>query len=162
MELKTKVVHVSMTHKVTLMNDDFGSSTIQGRQERLAQLIEQLLKDGWTQTTLAEGIGVDFSTVYRWLKGKTIPETDSKNFRQLAKLSGGDSRTLQLYLDGEISLSAYRQGLERKPVEKVKSSKILASETIKKEVLAKIYLLDPVDIAEIISTSVTFLAKRMF
>ncbi len=160
MELKTKVVHVSMTHKVTLMNDDFGSSTIQGRQERLAQLIEQLLKDGWTQTTLAEGIGVDFSTVYRWLKGKTIPETDSKNFRELAKLSGGDSRTLQLYLDGEISLSAYRQGLERKPVEKVKSSKILASETIKKEVLAKIYLLDPVDIAEIISTSVTFLAKR--
>lgn len=149
-----------MTHKVTLMNDDFGSSTIQGRQERLAQLIEQLLKDGWTQTTLAEGIGVDFSTVYRWLKGKTIPETDSKNFRQLAELSGGDSRTLQLYLDGEISLSAYRQGLERKRVEKVKSSKILASETIKKEVLAKIYLLDPVDIAEIISTSVTFLAKR--
>lgn len=160
MELKTKVVHVSMTHKVTLMNDDSGSSTIQGRQERLAQLIEQLLKDNWTQTTLAEAIGVDFSTVYRWLKGKTIPETDSKNFRQLAKLSGGDSRTLQLYLDGEISLSAYRQGLERKPVEKVKSSKILASETIKKEVLAKIYLLDPVDIAEIISTSVTFLAKR--
>ncbi|KAB8318403.1 helix-turn-helix transcriptional regulator [Tolypothrix campylonemoides VB511288] len=133
---------------------------MQGRQERLAQLIEQLLKDNWTQTTLAEAIGVDFSTVYRWLKGKTIPETDSKNFRQLAKLSGGDSRTLQLYLDGEISLSAYRQGLERKPVEKVKSSKILASETIKKEVLAKIYLLDPVDIAEIISTSVTFLAKR--
>ncbi len=149
-----------MTPKVTFMTHDSGSSTMQERQDRLAQLVEQLLKDGWTQTTLAEGIGVDFSTVYRWLKGKTIPETDSKNFQRLAKLSGGDSKMLQLYLDGEISLSEYCQGLERKPLEKVKSGKTLSSEMIKKEVLAKIYSLDPLDIADIISTSVAFLAKR--
>jgi transcriptional regulator with XRE-family HTH domain len=160
MELKTKVVHPNMTRKVTLMNDDSGSSTIQKRQERLIHLIEQLLKDGWTRTTLSEVIGVDFSTVYRWLKGKTIPEIDSKNFQQLAQLSGGDSKTLQLYLDGEISLSAYREGLERTLVEKVKISKTLTSDMIKKEVLAKIYSLDPVDIAEVISISVAFLAKR--
>jgi transcriptional regulator with XRE-family HTH domain len=160
MELKTKVVHPSMTRKVTLMNDDSGSSTIQKRQERLIHLIEQLLKDGWTRTTLSQAIGVDFSTVYRWLKGKTIPETDSKNFQQLAKLSGIDSKTLQLYLDGEISLSAYREGLERTLVDQVKISKTLTSEMIKKEVLAKIYSLDPVDIAEVISISVAFLAKR--
>ncbi len=149
-----------MTPKVTFMTHDSGSSTMQERQDRLAQLVEQLLKDGWTQTTLAEAIGVDFSTVYRWLKGKTIPETDSKNFQRLAKLSGGDSKMLQLYLDGEISLSEYCQGLERKPLEKVKSGKTLSSEMIKKEVLAKIYSLDPLDIADIISTSVAFLAKR--
>ncbi|MBW4628985.1 MAG: helix-turn-helix domain-containing protein [Brasilonema octagenarum HA4186-MV1] len=133
---------------------------MQKRQERLIHLIEQLLKDGWTRTTLSQAIGVDFSTVYRWLKGKTIPETDSKNFQQLAKLSGIDSKTLQLYLDGEISLSAYREGLERTLVDQVKISKTLTSEMIKKEVLAKIYSLDPVDIAEVISISVAFLAKR--
>ena len=98
--------------------------------------------------------------MYRWLKGKTIPETDSKNFQQLAKLSGIDSKTLQLYLDGEISLSAYREGLERTLVDQVKISKTLTSEMIKKEVLAKIYSLEPVDIAEVISISVAFLAKR--
>ncbi|WP_211176525.1 helix-turn-helix domain-containing protein [Brasilonema sp. UFV-L1] len=149
-----------MTHKLTLMTDDSGSSTIQRRQERLTHLIEQLLEDGWTQTALAQKVGVDFSTVYRWLKGKSIPETDSKNFQKLANLSGGDSKTLQLYLDGEISLSAYRQGLEIKLVDQEKISKTSTSEMIKKEVLAKIYSLDPADIAEVISRSVTFLAKR--
>ncbi|NMG11722.1 XRE family transcriptional regulator [Brasilonema sp. UFV-L1] len=133
---------------------------MQRRQERLTHLIEQLLEDGWTQTALAQKVGVDFSTVYRWLKGKSIPETDSKNFQKLANLSGGDSKTLQLYLDGEISLSAYRQGLEIKLVDQEKISKTSTSEMIKKEVLAKIYSLDPADIAEVISRSVTFLAKR--
>ena len=147
-----------MTAKVTFVTVESGSSNMQERQNRLAQLIEQLLQEGWTQTTLATAIGVDFSTVYRWLKSKTIPECDSKNFRQLAKLSGGNTRSLQFYLDGKISLLAYRQGLENKPLEKVKNDKSSASDQIKKEVLAKIYLLDPVDIAEVISSSVAFLA----
>jgi len=148
-----------MTAKVTFVTVESGSSHMQERQNRLAQLIEQLLQEGWTQTTLAAAIGVDFSTVYRWMKSKTLPEPDSKNFRQLAKLSGGNSRSLQLYLDGEISLSAYRQGLEKKPLEEVKSGKTSTAERIKKEVLAKIYSLEPLDIAEVISSSVAFLAN---
>ena len=135
------------------------SSLILDRQKRLTQLIELLLKDGWTQSALASAIGVDFSTVYRWLKGKTIPESDSKNFRQLAKLSGGNTTTLQLYLDGEISLSVYRRSLEEMAMGQASVSKRVGSEKVKKEVLAKIYSLDPDDIAEIISSSVTFLAK---
>jgi len=135
------------------------SSLILDRQKRLTQLIELLLKDGWTQSALASAIGVDFSTVYRWLKGKTIPESDSKNFRQLAKLSGGNNTTLQLYLDGEISLSVYRRSFEETAMGQASGSKRVGSEKVKKEVLAKIYSLDPDDIAEIISSSVTFLAK---
>ncbi len=135
------------------------SSLILDRQKRLTQLIELLLKDGWTQSALASAIGVDFSTVYRWLKGKTIPESDSKNFRQLAKLSGGNTTTLQLYLDGEISLSVYRRSFEETAMGQASGSKRVGSEKVKKEVLAKIYSLDPDDIAEIISSSVTFLAK---
>ena len=135
------------------------SSLILDRQKRLTQLIELLLKEGWTQSALASAIGVDFSTVYRWLKGKTIPESDSKNFRQLAKLSGGSTKTLQLYLDGEISLSVYQRGLDEVAIGQVSSSKRIGSEKIKKEVLAKIYSLDPDDIADIISSSVAFLAK---
>ncbi|MDF5729675.1 MAG: helix-turn-helix transcriptional regulator [Rhizonema sp. PD38] len=133
---------------------------MQEYQNRLTQLIEQLLQEGWTQTALAEAIGVDISTIYRWLRSKTIPEADSKNFRQLAKLSGGNNRSLQVYLKGEISLSAYRQGLEKRQSEEVKNRKSPASERIKKEVLAKIYLLDPLDIAEVISSSVAFLARQ--
>ena len=148
-----------MTAKVTFVTDGFGASKMQERQNRLAELIEQLLQEGWTQTTLAVAIGVDFSTVYRWLKSKTIPEPDSKNFRQLAKLSGGNSRSLQLYLDGEISLSAYRQGLEKKPSESGKNCTQSTSDLTKQEVLAKIYSLEPLDIAEVISLSVAFLAK---
>lgn len=158
--IKAKVVYISMTAKVTFLTVESGASNMQERQNRLAKLIEQLLQEGWTQTTLAEAIGVDFSTVHRWLKSKTIPEPDSKNFRQLAKLSGGNSRSLQLYLDGEMSLSAYRQGLDKKLSEEVKNSKSSATERIKKEVLAKIYSLDPVDIAEVISSSVAFLARQ--
>lgn len=135
------------------------SSLILERQKRLTQLIELLLKDGWTQSALASAIGVDFSTVYRWLKGKTIPESDSKNFRQLAKLSGGNNTTLQLYLDGEISLSVYRRSLEEMAMGQASVSKRVGSEKVKKEVLAKIYSLDPDDIADIISSSVAFLAK---
>jgi transcriptional regulator with XRE-family HTH domain len=47
---------------------------MQERQKRLAQLIEQLLQEGWTQKKLAERIGVDATTVYRWLKAKVVPE----------------------------------------------------------------------------------------
>jgi transcriptional regulator with XRE-family HTH domain len=127
----------------------------------LNQLIEQLLEEGWTQSSLANAIGVDFSTVYRWLKGKTKPETDSKNFRQLAKVSGGTPRTLQLYLDGEISLSVYRYGLENKGVVDVKNDNMSSNERIKAEVLDKIYALDPADIADVISSTVAFLANRV-
>jgi transcriptional regulator with XRE-family HTH domain len=129
------------------------------RHKRLTQLIELLLEEGWTQSALASAIGVDFSTIYRWLKGKTIPESDSKNFRQLAKLSGGSTRTLQLYLDGEISLSVYRSGSEEMAAGQASDRKKTGSEKIKKEVLAKIYSLEPDDIADIISSSVAFLAK---
>ncbi len=149
-----------MSAKVTFLTVETGASNMQEYQNRLAQLIEQLLQEGWTQTALAEAIGVDISTVYRWLKSKTIPEADSKNFRQLAKLSGGNNRSLQVYLKGEISLSAYRQGLEKRPSDEVKDRHSPASERIKKEVLAKIYLLDPLDIAEVISSSVAFLARQ--
>jgi hypothetical protein len=75
----------------------------------------------------------------------------------LARVSGGDSASLQLYLDGKIPLSVYRQ---EKSTEDAKKAKILATERIKKEVLEKIRLLDSADIAEIITTSVAFLAKR--
>ncbi len=90
-----------------------------------------------------------------------MPDPDSKNFRQLARLSGGNARTLQLYLDGEISLSVYRHGLEKKGAVNVKDSKRPGSDEIKAEVLAKIYALDPVDIADVISSTVAFLAKQV-
>ncbi len=149
-----------MKNRVILNTCTSGSSTMRERQKRLADLIEQVLQEGWTQTSLSEALGVDFSTVYRWLRGKTIPEADSRNFQLLAKITGGDSTSLQLYLNGEISLLAYRQGLHQQPVEDRRKRKTLTSEQIKREVLAQIYLLDPADIAEVISTSVTFLAKR--
>ncbi|WP_071192137.1 helix-turn-helix transcriptional regulator [Trichormus sp. NMC-1] len=133
---------------------------MQERQKRLAQLIEQLLQERWTQTTLSEAIGVDFTTVYRWLKGKAIPETDSKNFLRLAKLSGGNSELLQLYLDGKISLSIYRQSLESNSLINTRNSKKRPSEEIKQELLAQISMLDSADIAEVITTSVTFLKQR--
>jgi transcriptional regulator with XRE-family HTH domain len=133
---------------------------MQERQKRLAQLIEQLLQERWTQTTLSEAIGVDFTTVYRWLKGKAIPETDSKNFLRLAKLSGGNSELLQLYLDGKISLSIYRQSLESNSLINTRNSKKHPSEEIKQELLAQISMLDSADIAEVITTSVTFLKQR--
>lgn len=137
------------------------SSPLQDRQKRLIQLIEQLLEEGWTQSSLAESVGVDFSTVYRWLKGKTIPDADSKNFRQLAKVSGGNPRTLQLYLDGEISLSVYRHGLEKSTKTQIKDNKRSSSEDIKTEIIAKIRSLEPSDIAEVISSSVAFLANQV-
>ncbi|MCO5799728.1 MAG: helix-turn-helix transcriptional regulator [Dolichospermum sp. OL03] len=134
---------------------------MQKRHQRLVELIEHLLKEGWTQTTLSVEIGVDFSTVYRWLKGKAIPETDSKNFLRLAKLSGGDSETLQQYLEGYISLSTYLQNfdLDKNSLNTVTTSNKYPVEQIKKEVMTRIYTLDPADIADIINTSVTFLAK---
>lgn len=139
------------------------SSSIQARHFRLIKLIEQLLEEGWTQSSLAESIGVDFSTVYRWLKGKTVPDPDSKNFRQLAKLSNGNVRTLQLYLDGEISLTIYRKGLEINniTVQVKDSNQKSASDDIKKEIIAKIKSLEPSDIAEVISSSVAFLANQV-
>ncbi|MCM0593858.2 MAG: helix-turn-helix transcriptional regulator [Gloeotrichia echinulata DEX184] len=149
-----------MNDKVSSITIESGHSTMQERQKRLAQLIEHLLQDGWTQTTLSETIGVGFTTVYRWLKGKNIPEADSRNFKRLAKVTGSDSASLQLYLNGEISLSTYCQGLEKEQVEGIKKRKILTSEEIKREVLAQIYLLEPADIAEVISTSIAFLIKR--
>lgn len=137
------------------------SSPVQLRQQRLSQLIKQLLEDGWTQSSLAEAVGVDFSTVHRWLKGKTIPESDSKNFRQLAKVSGGNPMTLQLYLDGEISLFIYRHGLERNVAVGTNIENKSDSENVKKEVLDKIYTLNPTDIAEVISLTVAYLAKQV-
>jgi hypothetical protein len=62
-------------------------------------------------------------------------------------------------LDGEISLSVYQRGLDEVAIGQVSGSKKIGSEKIKKEVLAKIYSLDPDDIADIISSSVAFLAK---
>lgn len=135
-------------------------SLIQARQNRLVQLMGELLQDGWTQTGVADFVGVEFSTVYRWVKGKTVPEAESKNFHRLAKLSGGNPRTLQLYLDGEISLSDYRQGLGNKLVQQVSGDGKSANEKIKQEVLAKIRLLEPSEIAEIISVTAAFLAKQ--
>ncbi|GAB1542042.1 hypothetical protein NUACC21_47160 [Scytonema sp. NUACC21] len=137
------------------------SSPVQVRQQRLSQLIKKLLEDGWTQSSLAEAVGVDFSTVHRWLKGKTIPESDSKNFRQLAKVSGGNPMTLQLYLDGEISLLIYRNGLEKKVTLATRNDSNSDSEDVKKEVLDKIYTLNPKDIAEVISLTVAYLAKQV-
>ncbi|HEY9849160.1 MAG TPA: helix-turn-helix transcriptional regulator [Leptolyngbyaceae cyanobacterium] len=136
------------------------SSLLQDRQKRLTQLIEQLLKEGWTQSSLANAFGVDFSTVHRWLRGKTIPEFDSKNFRQLARVSGGNAATLQLYLDGEISLLEYRNGFEKKTSELKDNNKKSSSDDIKREILAKIKALEPADIADVISLSAAFLANQ--
>ena len=138
------------------------SSPLQERQKRLTQLIEQLLEESWTQSSLANAVGVDFSTVHRWLRGKTIPDVDSKNFRQLAKLSGGNTATLQLYLDGEISLSEYRNGFEKETIAEVRDiSKKSASDDIKREILAKIKALEPADILDVISSSAAFLANQV-
>lgn len=134
------------------------SSLLQARQKRLTQLIEQLLEEGWTQSSLANAFGVDFSTVHRWLRGKTIPESDSKNFRQLARVSGGTAATLQLYLNGEISLLEYRNGFEKKITSD--SSKPSGSDDIKREILAKIKALEPSDIVDVISSSAAFLANQ--
>ncbi|AFZ28217.1 Helix-turn-helix protein (plasmid) [Cylindrospermum stagnale PCC 7417] len=133
---------------------------MQERQKQLAQLIEQLLQEGWTQKRLAEKIGVDSTTVYRWLKAKVIPEADSKNFLRLAKLSGGDSESLQQYLDGYISLSTYRQGWENSPLNYAQNFKNRPVEEIKEEVLAQITLLEPADILDVISRSADFLAAK--
>lgn len=133
---------------------------MQERQKRLSQLIEQLLQQGWTQKKLAEKIGVDSTTVYRWLKAKVIPEADSKNFFRLANLSGGDSESLQQYLDGHISLSTYFQGSENSSLNHAKNFKNRPVEDIKKEVLAQIIMLEPSDILEVISKSVDFLATK--
>lgn len=133
---------------------------MQERQKQLAQLIEQLLQEGWTQKRLAEKIGVDSTTVYRWLKAKVIPEADSKNFLRLAKLSGGDSESLQQYLDGYISLSTYRQGWENSPLNHARKLKNRPVEEIKEEVLAQITLLEPADILDVISRSADFLAAK--
>ncbi|WP_242039725.1 helix-turn-helix domain-containing protein [Anabaena sphaerica] len=147
--------------KVNFITGRTRLSTMQKRQKRLVELIEYLLQAGWTQTTLSVEIGVDFSTVYRWLKGKAIPETDSKNFLCLAKLSGGDSETLKQYLDGYISLSTYLKNfdLAENSLNNATVDTKYPVEQIKEEVLARIYTLDPVDIADIISTSVAFLAE---
>jgi DNA-directed RNA polymerase specialized sigma24 family protein len=61
-----------MSQKVNFLTEESEVAELQQRQHRLVQLIEQLLLEGWTQTTLAEAMDVDFSTVYRWLKGKTV------------------------------------------------------------------------------------------
>ena len=109
---------------------------------------------------LSQVIGVDFSTLYRWSKGKNIPEKDSKNFYQLAKVSGGNPIGLQLYLEGKISLSNYCEGNYQSIEEEVKSNKNLASQELKTEILLKIRSLEPVDIAEIISSLATYLVKK--
>ena len=130
------------------------------QQERLSKLIEYLLSNGWSQKDLSQVIGVDISTLYRWSKGKTVPEQDSKNFYQLAKVSGGNPLGLQLYLEGKISLSDYCDGNYQSIEEEVKSKKNLASQELKTEILLKIRSLEPVDIAEIISSLATYLVKK--
>jgi hypothetical protein len=98
--------------------------------------------------------------VYRWLKAKVVPEADSKNFLRLAKVSGGDSESLQEYLDGHISLSAYRQRWENSPLNYANSFKSRPVEEIKQEVLEQIILLEPADILDVISRSATLLAEK--
>lgn len=134
-------------------------SPLQARQNRLVHLMEQLLQDGWTQTSIAEFVGVEFSTVYRWLKGKTVPEPESRNFQRLAKLSGGTPKNLQLYLNGEITLSSYFEAAGQFTAETNKSCQS-PNEKIKQEVLAKIRLLEPSEMAEIISLTAAFLAQQ--
>jgi transcriptional regulator with XRE-family HTH domain len=146
--------------KVKIVTATSVPSLIQARQNRLVQLMEQLLQDGWTQTGIAEFVGVEFTTVYRWVKGKTVPEPESRNFEKLARLSGGTSQTLQKYLDGEISLSVYRQGVASRVMTQVKRRSKPSNEKIKQEVLAKIRLLEPAEIAEIISVTAAFLAQQ--
>ena len=133
---------------------------MQERQKRLAQLIEQLLQEGWTQKKLAERIGVDATTVYRWLKAKVVPEDDSKNFFRLARVSGGDSELLQQYLDGHISLPSYRECCENSTLNYARNLKNRPVEDIKQEVLAQITLLEPADILDVISKSANFLAAK--
>jgi transcriptional regulator with XRE-family HTH domain len=148
-----------MDNRATLVTCNSGSSTITERQRRLTVLLEHLTDEGWTQSTLAEALGVDFTTVYRWSKGKTVPEVESRNFRRLAALTGGDDTSLELYLTGQIPLTAYRQGKQKLQTDEVQHQ-ILSPEKIKQQLLAQIYMLDPVDIADVISNSVAFLAKR--
>lgn len=148
-----------MENRATLVTCNSGSSTIQERQRRLTVLLEHLTDEGWTQSTIAEALGVDFTTVYRWSKGKTVPEVESRNFRRLAALTGGDGTSLELYLTGKIPLAAYRQGKQTMQTDET-PRQILPPEKIKQQLLAQIYLLDPADIADVISNSVAFLAKR--
>jgi transcriptional regulator with XRE-family HTH domain len=133
---------------------------MQERQKRLAELIEQLLEEGWTQKKLAETIGVDATTVYRWLKAKVVPEADSKNFLRLARVSGGDSESLQQYLDGNISLSTYRQGWINSPLNYANSFKNRPVEEIKQDLLDQIIQLETADILDVISRSATLLAEK--
>ncbi len=136
------------------------SSLLNQQQTRLAELIGYLISNGWSQKDLSQVIGVDFSTLYRWSKGKNVPEQDSKNFYQLAKVSGGTPIGLQLYLEGKISLSNYCEGDYQLIEEEVNNNKSLANQEVKKEILLKIRSLEPVDIAEIISSLATYLVKK--
>ena len=136
------------------------SSLLNQQQTRLAELIGYLISNGWSQKDLSQVIGIDFSTLYRWSKGRNIPDKDSKNFYQLAKVSGGNPLGLQLYLEGKISLSDYCEGNYQSMEEEVKSKKNLASQELKTEILLKIRSLEPVDIAEIISSLATYLVKK--
>lgn len=129
------------------------------RHHRLVQLLEQLLSEGWSQSSLAKTLSVDFTTVYRWLKGQSVPEEDSKNFHNLAKLCGSKPRGLELYLTGDITLEEYRKG-DYEPTQ-APAKKKKNAEKIKAEVLSKIYSLDPIDIAEIIASSAAYLARQV-
>lgn len=98
---------------------------VETRHHRLVQLLEQLLSEGWSQSSLAKTLYVDFTTVHRWLKGQSVPEEDSKNFHNLAKLCGSKPRGLQLYLAGEITLEEYRQGNYDPAIAPAKKRKML-------------------------------------
>ncbi len=135
-------------------------SLLTQQQTRLAELIGYLLSNGWSHKELSQAIGVDISTLYRWSKGKTVPEQDSKNFYQLAKVSGGTNRGLQLYLEGKISLSDYCEGNYQSIEEDVNNNKRLASLELKKEILLKTRSLETVDIVEIIASLATYLSKK--
>lgn len=140
------------------------SSTLIRQKEKLAELIKHLTSSGWSLKDLSDLVGVDSSTMCRWSKGKTIPEQDSKNFYQLAKVSGGSAVGLQLYLEGKISLSSYCNrdyiAVEEKIEKKIKINENLVSQELKIEILSKIRSLDPVDIAEVIASSLTYLVKK--
>ena len=125
------------------------------RTPLLVQLIKRQLSQGWNQTQLAKAVGVSPPTIGRWLKGENLPDTNSNNFKSLARVTGGTARSLLDYLDGKISLDEYLSGM---------SAKVSANGTKprrnREEIQADILLLDPADIAAVIAFSADALAKR--
>ncbi len=129
------------------------------RSFRLRKLLEQLFEQSeWNQTTLAREIGVSRPTIIRWLQGKNLPDPGTNNFRELARSSGGSSQTLELYLDGVISLEEYRLFTVTGVIEGIDSDvSHTTSELPLAEILTMIAKLKPQDIADVISSSAALL-----